>query len=72
MSTARYYNAEKNPHGAILPGVPLGDIDQQTFDGYPAWLQQSIDASPMYRKSRPPADKSQVAEPAPPPAGDGE
>lgn len=52
MSTiARHYDADKNPDGAVLPGVPLGDLDQETFDSYPAWLQRSIDASGMYRKT---------------------
>lgn len=54
MSTiARYYLEEKRPEGAALPGVPLGDIDQDTFDAYPEWLQRSIDALPFYRKSKP-------------------
>lgn len=44
------YLSDKNPHGATLPGVPLGDITQETFECYPAWLQRSIEACPFYEK----------------------
>ena len=47
----RYYDESKNPEGGLLPGVPLRDISQAEFDTYPAWLQASIDAHPMYRKT---------------------
>lgn len=49
---ARYYDETKNPEGGMLPGVPLRDISQAEFDNYPAWLQASIDAHPMYRKTQ--------------------
>lgn len=54
MSTepiARYYDETKNPDSGSLPGVPLGDIAEATFAAYPEWLQRSIDAHPMYRKT---------------------
>lgn len=52
MSTiARHYNADKNPTGAALPGVPLRDLTQAEFDKYPTWLKESIDASPLYRRT---------------------
>lgn len=61
---AYYYDASKNPHGAAFPGVPLGNILQDTYDAQPAWIQRSIDVSPMYRKT--PVPKSAPAEkPAP-------
>jgi len=47
----RYYDESKNPESGLLPGVPLRDISQAEFDSYPAWLQASIDAHPMYRKT---------------------
>lgn len=50
---ARYYDETKNPQGGTFPGVPLADIDQETFDGYADWLKASIDASPAYRKTKP-------------------
>jgi hypothetical protein len=53
---ARYYVAEKNPEGAFLPGVPLADLSQEQFDALPEWLQQSVDASPLYRKTKPPTE----------------
>jgi hypothetical protein len=51
MSIARHYDESKNPDGAALPGVPLGDIEQDAFDAYPEWLQRSIDACGFYRKT---------------------
>lgn len=53
MAIARYYDETKNPHEAVLPGVPLRDLTEDEFESYPKWLQASIDASPMYRKSNP-------------------
>ncbi len=65
-SIARYYDAEKNPDRASLPGVPLADISEAQFAEYPDWLQASIDAAPFYRKTKPRAEKAE-AEPAPKP-----
>lgn len=59
MTIARYYDATKNEDGGALPGVPLGDISQDQFDEYPAWLQASIDAHPMYRKTAPTKTKAE-------------
>ena len=54
MSTiARYYDAEKNPDGGSLPGVPLRDLSEDEFAALPAWVQESVDASPLYRKTKP-------------------
>lgn len=50
---ARYYDEKANPDGGALPGVPLRDLTQEEYDSYPAWIQASIDAHPMYRKSAP-------------------
>lgn len=50
---ARYYDPDANPYGRIFPGVPLADIDQGTWDSLPAWLRDSVDASAMYRKTKP-------------------
>jgi hypothetical protein len=52
--TARYYEAGKNPEGGMLPGVPLRDLTESEFAALPDWLQRSVDASPFYRKTRPP------------------
>lgn len=55
---ARYYDASKNPgtqaSPASLPGVPLADIDQATWESLPEHVQADVDASPMYRKTKPP------------------
>lgn len=57
----RYYDESKNTDGGSLPGVPLADIDDETFAAYPAWLQDSIDAHPMYRKTKPASVKADDA-----------
>lgn len=53
MTIARYYLAENNPEGGSLPGVPLRDLTDEELLAFPEWLQASIDASPMYRKTKP-------------------
>ena len=58
---ARYYDETKNPEGAALPGVPLRDITQDEYDALPAWLQASVDDSPMYRKTAPAKAKAAPA-----------
>lgn len=52
----RYYVESANPDGAFLPGVPLADLPDSLYISFPAWLRASIDASPFYRKSKPPAE----------------
>lgn len=53
----RYYDASKNPGTpdapAMFPGVPLRDLTEEDYDALPEWLQRSVDASPMYRKTKP-------------------
>ncbi len=53
MAIARYYVEDKNPDGAAFPGVPLRDIEETEFEQYPKWLQESVDASDIYRKTNP-------------------
>lgn len=70
MTIARYYNAEANADGAHFPGVPLADLDEETFNALPKWLQESVDASPLYRKTKPRAESAapkvrRTAEPEP-------
>lgn len=67
MATRKYYRADKNPgteaNPAMLPGVPLADISDEEYESYPAWLQRSIDASPMYTTTNPkPAPRKQAAD----------
>ena len=66
MSIARYYDESKNPDGAVLDGVPLRDLTVEEFETLPPWLQANVDASPMYRKTKPrhPSD--------PEPSGEGD
>jgi hypothetical protein len=53
MATRLYYDASKNPDNASFPGVPLADLSDEQYDSYPEWLQRSVDASPLYRKTNP-------------------
>jgi hypothetical protein len=67
MPIARYYNAAANTEGRYFPGVPQGDIDEARWAAFPQWLQDTIDASPMYRKTKPDAGKpAPKAEPVAP------
>ena len=50
---ARYYDAGNNPDGAALPGVPLRDMTEDEWAALPTWLQESADASTLYRKTKP-------------------
>lgn len=62
MSIARYYDESKNPEGATLPGVPLADLSETEFEAQPDWVKRSIDAHPMYRKTKPPSEKAETKE----------
>lgn len=53
---ARYYDESKNPDRAFFPGVPLRDLTQADYDALSKHQQASIDASPLYRKTKPRAD----------------
>lgn len=57
MATARYFD-ESHDDGGVFGGVPKADIDEETFNSYPDWLKASIDAHPMYRKTKPAATKA--------------
>ncbi len=58
---ARYYDESHNPEGAMLAGVPLGDVTEGQFEALPKWLQESLDAQPFYRKTRPAGAKADKA-----------
>jgi hypothetical protein len=59
MAIARYYNEDENPRNDLaLPGVPLRDLTDEEFAELPTWLQESVDASPLYRKTKPSGGKS--------------
>lgn len=50
MGTALYFDSSKD-EGGEFPGVPKRDLTQDEFDALPKWLQASVEASPMYRKT---------------------
>jgi hypothetical protein len=56
MSTiARYYDLSKSEDGRrFISGVPARDITVEEWDALPPHLQRSVDASDIYRKTRPP------------------
>lgn len=66
MAIAWYYDPEKNPNDAAsLPGVPLRDLTEDEVAGYPEYIQRSIAASPLYRKTKPTsAAKKKPSKPA--------
>lgn len=54
MSTARYFDASKSEDGQrFISGVPTRDITTEEWDQLPAYLQRSVDASDLYRKTKP-------------------
>lgn len=55
MTTARYYDAGKNPDGAFLPGVPLRDLTDDELAALPPHLQAGVAAAPFYRTTKPKA-----------------
>jgi hypothetical protein len=80
MGIARYYQADRNPSGAALPGVPLADIDDETWARIPGWQQRSVDAwqdengLKVYLKTyrQPPTPPEPEPEPEPDPTPDPE
>ena len=61
---ARYYDRDANPDGRVFHGVPLADIETSHWETLPQWLRDSVDASGLYRKTKPGTGKATAA-PAP-------
>jgi hypothetical protein len=60
MGTALYFDASKDD-GGMFPGVPKRDLTDEEFEALPKWLQASVEASPMYRRTNPsPAPRKAV------------
>jgi hypothetical protein len=57
MPISRYYVPENNPSNAHFPGVPQDDIDDERWASIPPSIQADVDASNMYRKTKPPSAK---------------
>lgn len=49
----RYYVADNNPGNGRIGVVPLSDLTQAQWDRLPEWDRAAVDASPMYRKTKP-------------------
>lgn len=48
----------------VLPGVPRRSLTKEEYDALPGWLQNSVDASPNYRKAPSAPTKQEAPEPA--------
>lgn len=62
MSIARYYEETKNPDRAFFPGVPLRDLTDDEWATLDKRMQESVDASPFYRKTKPPTENAKAPE----------
>ena len=62
-----YYDEEANPEGGFYGGVPLADLTEEQFKALPPYLQKSVEANKMYRKTKPQGRKAEkpVEEEAP-------
>ncbi len=60
---ARYYVQENNLSGGHFPGVGLRDLTEEEWDGLPEAIQRDVDASNMYRKTKPEAKAEPKVEP---------
>jgi hypothetical protein len=59
MAIERYYDPDKNPNGrARLPGVPLRDLTTDDWANLTKRQQESVDASDIYRKTKPASAKA--------------
>jgi hypothetical protein len=57
----RYFVADGEKYH---PGIPAADLEQSEYDALPKHLQETVDTSALYRKSKPRADADQPAAPA--------
>lgn len=48
MTTKFNFMPDKQPPGAFIAGVPLGDLDEETYGNLPAHLQKAVKAAPYY------------------------
>jgi hypothetical protein len=49
MAPVRYFVADGEKYH---PGIPAADMDQDQYDALPKHLQETVDNSPLYRKTR--------------------
>jgi hypothetical protein len=54
MAPVRYLDTDKDD-GGVIPGVPKRDLEQDEYDALPAHLRADVDASYLYRKTKPAA-----------------
>ena len=54
MATARYWSPPEGREGEYIPGVPAADLSDEEWALLHERQQRSVDASGLYRKTRPP------------------
>ena len=58
MKIVYYYDEDKNPGGDALIGVPLRDLAEDDMAQFAKHTVASIEASPLYRKTKPESRKA--------------
>lgn len=48
MDTAFTYTPPSNNGLLFYPGVPMGDLSQDTYDALPDWVQAAVSAATIY------------------------
>lgn len=48
MATAFTYTPPSSTAPVFYPGVPQGNLSQDTYSALPAWLQAAVAASTLY------------------------
>jgi len=61
MKIVYYYDEDKNPGGDALIGVPLRDLTEDDMAQFAKHTVASIEASPLYRKTKPESRKAAEA-----------
>lgn len=63
-SIGRWYDETKNLDRAFFPGIPLRDLTQAEWDALDDRMQESLDATPFYRKTKPRTETAPLKAPA--------
>ena len=48
-----YYNPKRNARAEMFAGVPLDNLTEDQFKGYPRWLQKAIAGAKFYQAEPP-------------------
>ena len=62
MKTARYLAIDAGVvQGMVLAGVPVRDLSEDEWEALPPHVQQDVDGSGWWRKTKPPSDTPDAA-----------